>query len=294
MAGGRRALTRRRRLLLVLGAGALVLGLLVGAQGLVIEPASLEVHPSTLALPGWPAAHAPLSVALLADLHTGAPWQGLDALAQVVETTNALRPDLVLLLGDYVIHGVVGGRFVPPEESAPVLGRLRAPLGVFAVLGNHDHWFDAGRVRAALESAGVVVLEDQARRVEREGGAFWLVGLKDWWETDRDLAGALAQLGDDAPALAFTHNPDVFATLPDRFALVIAGHTHGGQVALPLLGRPVVPSRYGERYAVGHVVEEGRHLFVTTGIGTSIVPVRLGVPPEIALLLLLRAEPEPR
>ena len=293
MAGGRPALTRRRRLLLLLAAGALVLGLLVGAQGLVIEPASLEVHRSTLALPGWPARHAPLSVALLGDLHTGAPWQGVDELARVVETTNALRPDLVLLLGDYVIHGVVGGRFVPPEESAPVLGRLQAPLGVFAVLGNHDHWFDAARVRAALESAGVVVLEDQARRVEREGGAFWLLGLKDWWESERDLPGALAQVTDTLPILAFTHNPDVFATLPDRFALVIAGHTHGGQVALPLLGRPIVPSRYGERYAVGHVVEQGRHLFVTTGIGTSIVPVRLGVPPEIALLEL-RGDPAPR
>jgi len=285
--------TRRRRLLLLLAAGAVVLGLLVGAQSLVIEPASLEVHRSALELPGWPAAHAPLSVALLADLHTGAPWQGLDELAHIVDTTNALRPELVLLLGDYVIHGVIGGRFVPPEASAPVLGRLQAPLGVFAVLGNHDHWFDGGRVRAALESSGIVVLEDQARRIERPGGGFWLLGLKDWWEGDRDLPAALAQVTDTLPILAFTHNPDVFATLPDRFALVIAGHTHGGQVALPLLGRPIVPSRYGERYAVGHIVEQGRHLFVTTGIGTSILPVRLGVPPEIALLVL-RGDPTPR
>ena len=279
-------MTRRRRLLVLGAAGALVLALLVGAQALVVEPSSLEVHRTDLALPGWPAGHEPLSVALLAALHPGAPWQGLDALARVVETTNALQPDVVLLLGDYVIHGVLGGHFVPPEDSAPVLGRLRAPLGVYAVLGNHDHWFDAPRVRAALEGAGIVVLEDQARRVERPGGAFWLVGLKDWWEDGRDLEGALAQVIDGAPVLAFTHNPDVFATLPDRFALVLAGHTHGGQVSLPLVGRPIVPSRYGERYAVGHVVESGRHLFVCTGVGTSIVPVRLGVPPEIALLTL--------
>jgi predicted MPP superfamily phosphohydrolase len=96
--------------------------------------------------------------------------------------------------------------------------------------------------------------------------------------------GALAQLTDDAPALAFMHNPDLFPRLSDRYALVLAGHTHGGQVALPVLGRPIVPSRYGERYAAGHVVEHGRHLYVTTGLGTSILPVRFRVPPEIALL----------
>ena len=279
-------MTRRRRLALIVLLGAVAALLLLGAQAFVVEPSSLEVHRATLALPGWPATHQPLTVALIADLHTGAPWQGLDALRRVVDTTNALRPDLVLLLGDYVIHGVLGGHFVPPEESAPLLGRLVAPLGVFAVLGNHDHWFDGGRVRAALEAAGIPVLEDRARRIERPGGDFWLVGLKDYWEEDRDLPGAIAPLTDELPALAFTHNPDVFATLPGRFALVLAGHTHGGQVDLPLLGRPIVPSAYGQRYASGHIVEDGRHLFVTTGIGTSIVPVRFGVPPEIVLLTL--------
>ena len=283
-------MTRRRRLAWIVLLGAAAALLLLGAEAFVVEPSSLEVHRAMLALPGWPATHQPLTVALLADLHTGAPWQGLDELRRIVDTTNALRPDLVLLLGDYVIHGVLGGRFIPPEESAPLLGRLVAPLGVYAVLGNHDHWFDAGRVRAALEEAGLTVLEDRARRIERPGGDFWLVGLKDYWEDDRDLAGAIAPLTDELPALAFTHNPDMFATLPGRFALVLAGHTHGGQVDLPLIGRPIVPSHFGQRYASGHIVEQGRHLFVTTGIGTSILPVRLGVPPEI-VLLTLRAEP---
>jgi predicted MPP superfamily phosphohydrolase len=284
--------TRRRRLALLLSLGALAPGLLA-LWAFVREPASLQVRRHELVLPGWPADHRPLTVALLADLHTGAPWQGLDTLAAIVETTNALRPDLVLLAGDFVIHGVLGGDFVPPEESAPVLGRLAAPLGVYAVLGNHDHWLDAARVGAALQAAGIPVLEDQALRIEREGGAFWLVGLKDCWERDCDPARALAQLTDGSPVLAFTHNPDLFATLPDRFALVMAGHTHGGQVALPLFGRLIVPSRYGQRYAHGLVVEQGRQLFVTTGIGTSILPVRFGVPPEIALLTLRPVEPAP-
>jgi len=286
-------LTRRRIALRLLQLAAAALVAALAIRALVVEPGLLEVHRTGLALPGWPARHQPLTIALLADLHTGAPWQGLDELPAIVATTNALRPDLVLLLGDYVIHGVIGGHFVAPEESAPLLGRLSAPLGVFAVLGNHDHWFDGERVRAALEAAGIVVLEDEARLVPRAGGAFWLVGLKDYWEDQRDLPGALAQVTGTEPVLAFTHNPDVFAGLPDRFALVMAGHTHGGQVALPLLGRPVVPSDYGQRYAAGHIVEQGRHLFVTTGIGTSIIPVRFGVPPEIALLTLRPAEPAP-
>lgn len=273
---------------IVIGTLAVALALLVWA--FAIEPASLRVQRTELALPGWPAGSRPLTVALLADLHTGSPGQGLDALAQVVERTNALQPELVLIAGDFVIHGVVGGRFVPPEESAAVLARLTAPLGVFAVLGNHDHWLDGRRVQRALESAGIPVLEDQARRIERAGGAFWLVGLKDFWEHGRDLEGVLAQLTDGAPALAFTHNPDVFATLPERFALVMAGHTHGGQVALPLFGRPVIPSRFGQRYAYGHIVEQGWHLFVTSGVGTSILPVRFGVPPEIAVLTLRAGE----
>jgi uncharacterized protein len=284
---------RLRRSLLRVVLGAVLLGLVLALWAFVWEPASLSVQRHELVLTGWPGSHRPLQVALLADLHTGSPWQGLDTLAEIVEETNALQPELVLLAGDFVIHGVAGGRFVAPEEIGQVLGGLRAPLGVFAVLGNHDHWLDGPRITAALETAGIPVLDDRTRRIEREGGDFWLLGLKDFWEHERDPASALAQVNDRAPVLAFTHNPDVFATLPDRFALVMAGHTHGGQVALPALGRLIVPSRYGERYAAGHVVEQGRHLFVTSGVGTSILPVRFRVPPEIALLTL-RAWTPPR
>ncbi|MHC5211541.1 MAG: metallophosphoesterase [Planctomycetota bacterium] len=270
-----------RQLLVML---LLALPLALGGWAFVVEPASLGVHEEALALPTWPATHAPLRIALLADLHTGSPFHGLDTLAEIVDETNATQPDLVLLAGDYVIHGVKGGEFVPPEDIAAALGRLSAPLGVYAVLGNHDHWLGAPRVRGALFEAGIEVLEDDARRIERPGGDFWVVGLSDFWEGACDVEDALAQVTDDAPALAFMHNPDLFPRLPGRFALVMAGHTHGGQVHLPLLGRPIVPSRYGERYAAGLVVEEGRHLFVSTGLGTSILPVRFRVPPEIVLL----------
>ena len=258
--------------------------------GFFVEPSLLFNESYEIQLPGWPAGCDGMRVAVLADLHVGSPFNGLDKLNDVIALTRRADPDLILLAGDYVIHGVRGGHFVPPEQTAALLGQLSAPVGVFAVLGNHDWWLDAGRVRAALESNGIPVLEDAATRIRGGACNFWLVGISDYMEGRHDIARALAQVTDSAPVLAFTHSPDLFPDVPARVALTIAGHTHGGQVYLPFIGRPIVPSRYGERYAIGHVVEEGRHLFVSPGLGTSILPVRFLVPPEVSMLTL-RAAP---
>jgi predicted MPP superfamily phosphohydrolase len=255
-----------------------------------LEPASLRNEDHALELPGWPVPCDGLKIALLTDLHVGSPFNGLPNLHRVVELTQAARPDLILLLGDYVIHGIPGGTFVPPEEIAPVLGELGAPLGVYAVLGNHDWWLDAPRVTRALEAAGIPVLEDASSPVERGTCRFWLAGIGDFWESPHDVGAALRDVPDGAPVIAFTHNPDVFPNIPARVTLTIAGHTHGGQVNLPLIGRLIVPSLYGQRFASGHIVEDGRQLFVATGVGTSIVPVRFRVPPEVSMLILHDAE----
>lgn len=254
------------------------------------EPASLVNDATSLSLPRWPPGAPELRVALLADLHVGSPWNDLDKLQRIVERTNAARPDLVLLLGDYVIHGVVGGSFVEPEPIAEVLAGLSAPLGVFAVLGNHDWWYDARRVTAALQQHGIAVLEDEAVRLVHGAAAFWLMGLGDLWEGLHDIEAAMAHVTDDAPILAFTHNPDLFPRVPTRVALTFAGHTHGGQVDLPLLGQLIVPAT--RKYVEGHVVEGGRHLFVSPGLGTSILPVRFRVPPEISLVTIRAASGE--
>lgn len=254
-----------------------------------LEPQRLVVTHSELRLPNWPKQLSGLRVALLADLHVGSPHWDVPALARLVERTNAERPDLVLLAGDYQINEVVGGSFVEPEPIARELSKLRAPLGVFAVLGNHDWWNDGERTRRAFTAQGLVVLEEQATRVEHRGAAFYVVGLADQMERRSDPAATLAQTPAGAATLLLVHEPDVFADFPSLDispTLTLAGHTHGGQVRLPLLGRRVVPSRFGERYAYGHIVEAGRHLFVTAGVGTSILPVRFLVPPEIALLTL--------
>lgn len=242
-------------------------------------------------LPGWPAATGDLRIAVLADLHTGSPHNDLEKLQEVVRATNRAHPDLVLLAGDFVIQGVVGGHFVEPEASARVLRSLQAPLGVYAVLGNHDWWLEGARVRKALEDEGIPVLEDRAIPLLFNRRPFWLAGVSDFWEAAHDVRRALTGVDEASPVIVVTHNPDVFPEIPDRVTLTIAGHTHGGQVVAPGLGRPVVPSQFGERYAIGHIVEGGRHLFVSTGIGTSILPVRFRVPPEISMIILRSGVP---
>jgi predicted MPP superfamily phosphohydrolase len=133
------------------------------------------------------------------------------------------------------------------------------------------------------------VLDNESTELNTRGGPFYLVGLADLWEGNQEIAETIARIPEGAPVIALTHNPDIFPQLPQRVMLLLAAHTHGGQVRFPLIGSVVQSSRYGERYVAGHVFENGHHLFVTTGIGTSIVPVRFGVPPEIVLLTLKSA-----
>jgi uncharacterized protein len=226
-----------------------------------------------------------MTVAVLGDLHVGSPWNGLDNLRRVVDLTNGQHPDLIVLVGDYVIQGVVGGRFVPPAAMVEPLRKLSAPLGVYAVLGNHDWWLDSREVSDAMRAAGITVLEDRAIELRQpRGPAIWLIGISDAWEGPHDIGKAVAAVPLGAPSIAITHNPDLFPRIPESIGILLAGHTHGGQVAVPILGRPIVPSSFGERYAIGHVQDGNRQLFVTPGIGTSIIPVRFRVPPEISLL----------
>lgn len=248
------------------------------------EPRRLVLRETSLPLSCWTG--RPIRIALVADLHVGSPYIGVDKLARLVRLTNERRPDLILLLGDFVIQDVVGGTFVPPERIASALKDLRAPLGVYAVLGNHDRWLDGPRVERAFTAAGIPVIEDRAIRVQKSGADFWLVGVSDYITAPHDVRRAMAQVSGEQPVIVMTHNPDVFPLIPRRVCLTLAGHTHGGQVALPLIGRPIVPSLYGEDYAIGHVHDEERDLFVSAGVGTSIIPVRFRVPPEVVLLTI--------
>jgi hypothetical protein len=253
------------------------------------EPDQLAVRRVTLALPGWPVGHEPLTVAVMSDLHAGSPYIDAAKIVRVVESVNAAGPDLVLLLGDYVIQVVLGGTRMEPAEIGKLLAGLEAPLGVYAVLGNHDWWDGVEAIRGALTEAGAAVIDNQAHRIDRPEGDFWLLGIGDVREGRPKIDETLAAIQDSLPVIAFTHNPDLFPAIPVRVTLTLAGHTHGGQVVIPLVGRPVVPSEFGERFAYGHIVEDNRHLYVTGGLGTSILPVRFRVPPEVVLLTIQSA-----
>jgi predicted MPP superfamily phosphohydrolase len=274
-------LLRGKSWIRIISIALLVLPFLVALWAFGIEPGMLVVRHPRMELPGW---KSELRIAVLSDLHVGSPHVGLDKVRTIVEKTNAENPALVVLLGDFVIGGpnrrggVRGGGFVEPELTAAELKKLRAPLGVYAVLGNHDWWYDGERVGKALRDAGITVLENRAVHV----GRIWLGGIADFWTREPDVGGTLAQMTGDDPIVLITHNPDIFPEVPARVSLLLAAHTHGGQVNLPIVGRVVTTSRLG--YVAGEYVERGRHLFVTTGIGTSILPVRFGVPPEIVIL----------
>jgi uncharacterized protein len=276
-------LVRSKIRIRIVAIALLVAPFLMAAWAFGIEPGMLVVRHPRMELPGW---KSELRIAILSDLHVGSPHVGLDKVRTVVEKTNAENPELIVLLGDFVVGGP-GGRhdasLVEPERTAEELKKLHAPLGVFAVLGNHDWWYDGERVGKALTDAGIPVLENRAVRV----GPIWLGGIADYWTRAPDVAGTLQQVTSDDPVVLITHNPDIFPEVPTRVSLLLAAHTHGGQVKLPIIGPIITTSRLG--YVAGAYVEQGRHLFVTTGIGTSILPVRFGVPPEIVILTLTAA-----
>ena len=292
----------------VRGVGAFALsGLALGGYA-VAEPWRLNVTRYAPALPAWPAS-LKLRIAVIADIHACEPWMPAFRVRQIVARTNALNPDIVLMLGDFIAGHRMVKRALPKSEWTSALAELKAPLGAHAILGNHDWWEDREvqrrrqgpcKVRTALEAGGIPVFENDAVRLVKDGQPFWLAGLGDQWafywgrkrnskalhfgfEGVDDLAATMAKITDAAPVVMMIHEPDAFADMPARVALTLAGHTHGGQVTFAGFA-PVVPSNYGRRYVYGHVVEDNRHLIVSGGLGCSGVPLRFGVPPEIVVV----------
>jgi predicted MPP superfamily phosphohydrolase len=266
-----------------------IAGLATAGYGAGVEPESSVVTTYRLSPPRWPSGFR-LSISVIADLHAGGPNMATAHIGEIVEIANLLNSDLVLLLGDYfATHPFVTER-VPHRVWAGELSRLRAPLGTWAILGNHDWWHDIQGVREALAQVNIPVLENRAVRLGDGEHRFWLAGLGDQlayrlgrhrFKGVDDLPGTLAQLDGDHPVILMVHEPDIFPHVPDRVSLTLAGHTHGGQIRVPFVWPQFVPSAYGARFAYGHIVEEGRHMVVSGGLGTSSVPIRIGVPPEI-------------
>jgi uncharacterized protein len=270
-------LGRRPRQLL--GAGVVA----AGAWAL-LEPARLKLRRVDVPLERWPQRLDGLRVAVVSDLHTGAPWVDECKVERIVGKVNAARPHLVALVGDYADPTVPLGEPVAPEAVAAELADLRAPLGVFAVLGNHDWYHHGERVPRALREAGLEVLENDAVAVEHNGAVLWIAGLADMRERDADVSVALAMVPAGQALLALTHDPDMFPSLRERADVVLAGHTHGGQVGLPLVRRATAPTSEG--YTGGEVREGGGYMYVSRGVGTTGLPIRFAAPPEVAVLTI--------
>jgi len=292
----RPGLTRRgvlRAGLGLAGAGGLIVPG-TGAYAAMEAANSLVITDYRLTPPGWPAGRR-LTVTVIADLHAGGPNMGLARVRQVVDAANAAGGDVVVLMGDYFATHRFITEHVPHAAWAAELARLKAPLGVYAILGNHDWWYDIAGVRKALAAERIPVMENDVVHLESPGGRVWLAGLGDQlahflgpsrFRGEDDLPGTLAQVRTSDPVILIAHEPDIFVRVPERVSLTICGHTHGGQIRVPFVPPFWAPSQYGARFAYGHIVEGGRHLIVSGGLGCSKVPLRLGMPPEIVRITL--------
>jgi len=254
------------------------------AWGFGFEPGWLQQRDLTLAVADWTG--PPMTIAVAADFHVGAPHAGLPMLRQVVDQLNAGNPDLILLPGDFVIQGVLGGQAIDPVQIAEEFGRLKAPLGVFATLGNHDWWHDGQQVRQALEQKGIRVIENGAIPLPGAGKNVWLVGIGDDMTGHAHPAQALAAAPADARLIVMMHDPANAPDLPAQTIVAFAGHTHGGQVRLPFFGALITPGRSPLRHSLGWLPDVAAPTYVTAGIGTSILPVRFNCPPETVTLRL--------
>ncbi|KQN04732.1 phosphohydrolase [Sphingobium sp. Leaf26] len=230
-----------------------------------------------------------VTVALLTDTHLSGPDNSPERLARIVAQINRLKPDLILLGGDYIGDDKGGSIHDARASIAPFAG-LRAPLGVVAVLGNHDSRSKINRRalsgsdwRAAFAKIGITLLQDSAVR----RGPLAVGGLKDIYTRRIDLPGTLAAMArvGGAPVI-LSHGPDVFPQVPDGRSLTLVGHTHCGQIAFPVVGITYVPSKYGTRYACGLYRDGARTMIVSGGVGTSSAPFRMLAPPDLWLITI--------
>jgi predicted MPP superfamily phosphohydrolase len=277
----------RRKFLKTVGMTALT----ASAAGLVypfLEAKWCRVLRRTIVLPNLPQPFRGTTVALLADVHHG-PFVPLAYIRHVVSMTNALKPDIVALVGDFVDREE---DFIAPGINE--LGKLKAVLGRFAVRGNHDnrnyHGLRSfrGLSQAALAEARLPELNNTGAWIERNGARLRICGVGDLWTDHQDLNSALGDAAERDAVLLLSHNPDFVETIRDqRIGLVLSGHTHGGQIVLPGYGAPIVPSQYGQKYLRGLVQGPCCPVFVTRGVGTVTPPVRLFCRPEVVLITLV-------
>lgn len=248
-----------------------------------IEPNLLVINHQTFKIKGLEG----LKIVFVGDFHVK-PYQK-NRLKYVVKQINAQHPDLILSAGDFV-SGHHPKQSLPIEEIAKELANLKSKYGFYTVLGNHDWWQGGEKIQKVLEKNGIIVLGNENRKLNINGKTLYITGVEDMGTRQVDLVKALKNV--NRPTILLTHTPDSFPFVTDianfkitgKVDLTLAGHTHGGQVNLPFIGALIVPSSYGKKYAKGLVNENDKKIFITKGIGTSILPVRFNCVPEIVVI----------
>lgn len=264
---------------------------LLGIYACMVEPFMLKISRWDVSTSKWQN-DKPLRIALLSDSHAIWPWMSTGHLEDIVREASALKPDVILLLGDYVGTHPFGWQ-LRPENGVEPFTKLSAPCGVFAVLGNHDLHESRGWPEALLKT-GIPVLRNEAIPLDCEGRKFWVAGLDELWYGEANIQKTMAKIPDKNPVIMMMHNPDSFHWMSDSVALSVAGHTHGGQVRLPFIGAvsAVIPSKFGKRYVYGHIIENNKDLVVTSGLGMTGLPIRFMTLPEISLVTLKNNDPD--
>jgi uncharacterized protein len=242
------------------------------------------IRHATLTVENWPEGEPPLKVLLLSDTHVAGPDMPPERLVRIVASLNRLKPDLVLIAGDLVSEKRLATHIYTADQVTAPLGGFKARLGTVVTLGNHDHWFDPKAIEAGLRKVGVTVLKNEAVAL----GPILVGGVDDDFSGHDDVPATFAAMDalPPAPRILLTHSPDIVPDLLSTVDAVFAGHTHCGQIALPLYGPLTFVSRYGARFGCGVIEEKGQRVIVGAGLGTSILPLRYGVPPDVWLVRL--------
>jgi predicted MPP superfamily phosphohydrolase len=280
-------ITRRKFVRLAATAGVAA----VAADTTLLEPNRPRIVRQEIALRRWPSRLEGFTIALLSDFHYD-PYFSVHPLRSAIAMVNGLRPDLIALTGDFVSmpwSGDPADAASAAEPCAELLRQMRAPHGLWAVLGNHDVFTDPDRVSTSLHSAGIQVLSNQSVPIDRDGARFWLSGVDDVLGGTADLDATLHDLPADEAAVLLAHEPD-YADTVARYSvdLQLSGHSHGGQVRVPFV-RPLFLPELARKYVWGLYQIGGLALYTNPGLGTVNLPVRMNCPPEITLLTLRRS-----